>query len=74
MLKVLKVASEEESRLARSNISNLRNWEDKDSTHCGKDYRKRGRCEDKEDGSISDKSEEPGATSKWICPIDCYAA
>lgn len=46
MLKVLKAASEEESRMAGSNISDLSNWENKGSTQCCEGYRRRVRCED----------------------------
>lgn len=74
MLKVLKVASEEASRVARNNISNLRNQEDKDPTGCGKGYWRRDRCASEEDESLSDKNEEPGATSKQSCTIGSYEA
>lgn len=61
MLKVLKGASEEESRIVGSNTSNLSSWEDKGSSHCWEGYRQRDRCEERDD-SISGKCEEPEAT------------
>lgn len=42
-MKVLKAASEEESVMAWSNISDLSNWENKGSTQCCKGYRRRDR-------------------------------